>query len=61
MPGERIRVQSVRNLGFIKQLDFIALYFDTFTLGKSRDLNSKQFQQTIRKLCGLEPRENIIQ
>ena len=48
-------------LGFIKQLDFIALYFDTFTLGKSRDLNSKQFQQTIRKLCGLEPRDNIIQ
>jgi hypothetical protein len=24
-------------LGFIKQLDFIALYFDTFTLGKSCD------------------------
>ena len=45
----------------IKLLEFIALYLDIFTSVKSHDFNYKQFQQTIRKLCGLEPKDIIIQ
>jgi hypothetical protein len=48
-------------LGFIKQLEFITLYLDIFTSVKSRDLNYRQFQGTIRKLYELEPKDIIIQ
>ena len=39
----QIREQSVRHLGFITQLEFIALYLDIFTSLRSLDLNYKQF------------------
>ena len=46
----RIRKQSVKNLGFIKQLEFVVLDLDMFTSVKSHDLNYKLFQRTIKKL-----------
>ena len=48
-------------MGFIKQLEFIALYLDIFTSVKSHDLNYKLFQHSIRKLCGLETKDIIFQ
>jgi hypothetical protein len=48
-------------LGFIKQLEFITLYLDIFTSVKSRDLNYRQFQGTIRTFYELEPKDIIIQ
>jgi len=45
--GQQILEQSDRNLGFIKQLVFIALHLDIFTSVKSRDLNYTQCQHTL--------------
>lgn len=58
---QQIWEQSVRNLGFTKQLDFIALYLDAFTSVKSRDMNNKLYQHSIRKVCGFEPKDIIFQ
>jgi hypothetical protein len=43
----RIRKQSVKNLGFIKQLEFVVLDLDMFTSVKSHDLNWKSKLTTI--------------
>jgi hypothetical protein len=51
---------SVRNMGSIKQLAFIALYLDNL-LQWSHVTWTKQFQWKIMKLCVMEPTDIIIQ
>ena len=51
---------SVRNLGFTKQPEFIALYLDIFTSVKACDFNYRLFQHSTKKCCGVEPKDIII-
>ena len=51
---------SVRNIGFYKTVGMHSIVFGYIYISvKSRDLNYKLFQHSIRKLSGLEPSDYI--
>ena len=58
--GHHNEEQSVRNLGYINKLEFIALYLDIFTLVKSHELLTISMDK-FRKLCRLELKDILIQ